>query len=232
MIQDKKIAIPAGAEVPVQGVGTFVGVLDVSDTTQELRVSATNSDGQQVLSARMLQGERVTLDKRFNQLRIKNEGVEDVEVLLLVGSGKFESGRLTGSVALENTVSIEELAGSRLASLGGIEPVNLGNFTNYFINNIATTTPIEIVAPSGNVNGLLIARADLCYGVGTIMVKQSQVTAWNDGDARLLVAVSTNGSGMLSTHKVKNVLIPAGFGLYVTSGNSIGLLGVIDYKVL
>lgn len=101
MIRERNFTIAAGAEVVVQGVGTFIGVLSVSDTTQELEIKGVNEGGQEILSARLLQGERIILDRTYNQLRIKNPGAASVSIDVLVGTGRFESGRLTGAVSVD-----------------------------------------------------------------------------------------------------------------------------------
>lgn len=102
MIQERSYTIAAGQEKVVQGIGTFIGILYVSNTAQELEVKGVNEGGQQILSARLLQGERVILDRSYNQLRIKNPGAVSVDVDLLVGTGRFESGRLTGDISVSS----------------------------------------------------------------------------------------------------------------------------------
>lgn len=229
MIQDKKITIAAGAEVTVQGVGTFIGVLDVSDTTQELRVSATNKDGQTILSARMLQGERVTLDRPFNQLRIKNEGVEAVDVLLLVGSGNFESGRLTGSVALENTVSVDELAGSRIESVGAIDPVSYEGNQHWIMSEV-TTSLKTIVSPSANTAGVVVVLAAETGVRARIMAKGSAPVSWDDPAAATL---SISGGLDAMTVEARNIFLPAGVGIYAKAYNTAERhTAVVEYKVL
>lgn len=143
MIRDTELSIPAGQAVTVGMVGQFVGLLNVSNNTAEIQVTGYKQDGERILEARMLEGERVTLDREFTQLRFENTAGADLTVTALIGRGRFESGRLVGEVTTTQPTTLT----ANTALVVAATPVVQTIAANSSRKNIMLQAPITNTSP-------------------------------------------------------------------------------------
>lgn len=230
--------VPANSEIRIIAAGEFVFM--VAATSAELIVK--NDD--QNFRFPMAAGDNYRLPRGvFEYIDIVNPSEFEADISVIIGSGQFDSNQMTATVshidrvgAISDPVKIDELAGSKLQSIGVIEEIAPIDLDGVICKRGSVgSSVVELASPSSNVDGIIVYYCEMRSSAGRIMMKENAPTGYADGSAFSLLETNwhTGGANPAGGQREQILLVPPGFGLYVTSYSSSYLVSYcINYKVL
>lgn len=214
-----------------------IGAGDTFDQSLQgnvLRVTAGNvplrvQDRDQQMDFTLLAGERAEFPGEFPGLILSHNSGVDQTFTIQVGKGvNVASALVSGSVSITGTPTVINGGGNLTSITNPVKAQDDGyaygaNFAS--IANTVANTPVTILSPASNTNGVILHRAAFVLGLssalcrGAFLAKSSAPASLADGDSVLtadnLIFV---GSWFYFSGKLeKAVKIPAGKGVYFIS---------------
>lgn len=219
--QTFRIAVPANDTQQINFNGNFIRCLEAN----KLFKIAFDDEN----PAEFMQGLSYDSDAAFRKIRVINEGAGTLNLLLAVGVGRLLDGRLTTTAALD-IASIPELVladGNKIT----VEPIKLG--TSRAVLDYTTSGMTQVVAPALNTNGIVLRTGNIATrnNTGILLAHTSTPAGMFDGWVILLARV-LDSAAYSSDRLESELLIPAGYGIYLTRTVNDMCFCALTYDIL
>lgn len=237
------ITFTAGQRIPLNLVGDYLHLLE---TTAGIDIDFLRNGAVIGTASNMEYGFFSKPAGGFDGLAFTSATIQTIKIAVGIGEGGYN--RTTGAVSITGTVPVSGAFWQSVqpVSLQGVQPVSLpasakvGNAGTEFsasyksVTNLLANTPVTILAPGSNVNGVLLAAGFMISGnssagLQNFVAKTSSPTSVIDGHP-LLAPVFAFGATSFVAVLQNPIIVPAGLGIYAIA--AVADAGTNNYKSL
>lgn len=235
-------------------LGEFDDVVVEEIKTSDTRIIVTPSGGSPIV---LKPGQHFRLTEKCGTWSIASfDGTSRIAANVIIGAGDFGDSNISNTVKLDATfANVVKVANDPANPVpvavagGGNMPVqitgqtgnvnvqeNLIAYTGSYTSDAVPTanTPVHIVTPPSNLNGITIHSAILevpgASGASAFLAKSSGPGGATDGDVILFVRGNGTGGGNIVELRNK-IKIPPGKGLYFVSSVEANAVRAINFTV-
>lgn len=102
-MRDYRVQLNENGQGVLEVNGNFIRLSEVSAPSERYRITATDSNGNEVTSINMLEGGFIkNLPRQYNRIRVSNENLGLGTVVLIAGNGEYEEGGSSDSGIEQN----------------------------------------------------------------------------------------------------------------------------------
>jgi hypothetical protein len=254
MIRTKKIAVLANSSTGLTVSGNYVACISISNPLAEISFSAFDIKGAAISEVFFKEGVKLRLNDQYTQVSFVNKSDEDLVIVVVLGSGSYDSDRVAGEVAITGNQTVQKIIEPVDTNIKYFEPYKNQSYSYevYRTENNHPTKPFlpssskgysEMLSPSDNINGVIIRNALLQnyynsksqYLNIVLSTSRPSIVPTNINNVENTKLLITTGF-MTTVTRIQNIIIPAGIGVYVgiytTDWYDTFMSIDIDYEVL